>query len=403
MGTIIKKNIGFLYWVLLPSLLLMASVLGVNFVSRPGATLYGSFHCTDMADPDSACNAVRNNCVIEFCNSLDPNVHAAYCDIASYDANEGGNCGNCYVCGNGRCEPGAPVPEDSITCPNDCLRSADHPFTGNSFEPTCSLGVACGEDLENGDQASIPFPPIRDGCCPPGCQGRNPNGPNFDEDCCDACGDGFFNSLIEDCGEPGAPTCATGEFCSPASCLCLPNCRINGQLDDIDGNGTIDEVCDPQAVPTGCPAGEACDQTCNCQPIPPSCGNGTLDPGEECEPPNTATCDANCQLLPICGNGIVEVGEACEGTTCNATINGEAIPGVCVDCQCIPECQTEGSGCGDDGTGNTGVCFTGTGGTGGGSLIPVGVHAGVLAQWLATFAIPGAAFVGLKVRRRFRK
>jgi hypothetical protein len=31
--------------------------------------------------------------------------------------------------------------------------------------------------------------------------------------------------------------------------------------------------------------------------FPGVCGNGIIEPGEQCEPPNTSTCDANCQLI----------------------------------------------------------------------------------------------------------
>src|SRR4030095_15973779 len=167
------------------------------------------------------------------------------------------------------------------------------------------------------------------------------------------------------------------------------------------------ELCDPSGstctVPGGLTGGGTCNTQCQCIT---NCGDGNIDPGEQCDPPNGTTCDANCQTIPaVCGNGIVEGTEQCDGTTCHFTnTDGTIIPGVCQACVCIPECQTEGSGCGDDGTTGSGVCFSGTGGaTGGSSLIPMGVHTGVLAQWLAAFAIPGVAFVGVKVRRRFKK
>jgi hypothetical protein len=61
------------------------------------------------------------------------------------------------------------------------------------------------------------------------------------------------------------------------------------------------------------------DITLNCQPL---CGNGMLDANEECEPPNTATCDATCQRVPDCGDGFTDAPEACDppdGVSCNAS------------------------------------------------------------------------------------
>ena len=104
------------------------------------------------------------------------------------------------------------------------------------------------------------------------------------------------------------------------------------------GNGRLDpgEQCDPpdgigcssscQRIP-GCgdgvlEAGESCDPpdglTCSttCQPIP-ACGNGFIDPGEQCDPPHGGPgapapwCDATCQI-PRCGNGVVDPGETCD-------------------------------------------------------------------------------------------
>jgi hypothetical protein len=83
---------------------------------------------------------------------------------------------------------------------------------------------------------------------------------------------------------------------------------------------------------TGCNDSSSVMVTC----VPLSCGNGKIDPGEECDPPNGTTCDANCLQIPVCGNGVVEapVGpympEQCDppnGTTCSATCQN--IPIVC--------------------------------------------------------------------------
>lgn len=71
-------------------------------------------------------------------------------------------------------------------------------------------------------------------------------------------------------------------------------------------------------------------------PPPGSCGDGIVQPwrGEQCEPPNTPVCNANCQLIPqpppgFCGDGIVQPwrGEQCDppdGVTCDA--NCQNIP-----------------------------------------------------------------------------
>jgi cysteine-rich repeat protein len=54
---------------------------------------------------------------------------------------------------------------------------------------------------------------------------------------------------------------------------------------------------------------------------PPRCGDGYLDPGEQCDDGNTVNgdgCDSQCQL-ERCGNGIVEPGEQCDDGAGNGT------------------------------------------------------------------------------------
>jgi cysteine-rich repeat protein len=69
----------------------------------------------------------------------------------------------------------------------------------------------------------------------------------------------------------------------------------------------------------------------------PFCGDGNLDPGEECDDGNNVDgdgCDANC-MVEFCGDGILQPGEECDGDV-------GACPGLCnADCTCPPG----GEGC----------------------------------------------------------
>jgi len=115
------------------------------------------------------------------------------------------------------------------------------------------------------------------------------------------------------------------------------------------GNGTIDpqEQCDPAAQPTGCPAGQNCSvNDCVCV-TPPSCGDGFINPPEQCDPQAVPTgcgtslpvCNpASCQCeQPSCGNNQVEAGEQCDGTADAACPGACLPPGDANQCQC-PRC-----------------------------------------------------------------
>lgn len=87
------------------------------------------------------------------------------------------------------------------------------------------------------------------------------------------------------------------------------------------GDGVVDpdEECDDGNTTSG----DGCSETCTLE----SCGNGVVDVGEECDDGNTTPCDgcsASCQI-EACGNGRVECGEECDdgntasGDGCSAT------------------------------------------------------------------------------------
>jgi len=76
------------------------------------------------------------------------------------------------------------------------------------------------------------------------------------------------------------------------------------------GNGTVDphETCDP-APPASDP---------NCHPLhcgPDTCGNGTLEAGEQCDDGNLMPydgCSPQCQNEGLCGDGSIQIGEVCD-------------------------------------------------------------------------------------------
>ena len=113
------------------------------------------------------------------------------------------------------------------------------------------------------------------------------------------------------------------------------------------GNGVLDagEKCDTGiapgnagACPTSCNPGTdpcnpvklqgtGCQAACVATPITVAvCGDGCVTSPETCEPPNTATCDANCKSV-TCGNGVLDAGEKCD--TGIAAGNAGACPTSC--------------------------------------------------------------------------
>lgn len=119
----------------------------------------------------------------------------------------------------------------------------------------------------------------------------------------------------------------------PVSLDALGNFSVS-QSCPAEGSFTVTVTCFADDVDN---TSVSADVTLDCVQI--LCGNGSPDPGEECEPPGSGTCDANCQRIPVCGDGFVDAPEGCD--------DGNTDPGDCCSAVCQPEPQ--GSPCADDG------------------------------------------------------
>jgi cysteine-rich repeat protein len=129
------------------------------------------------------------------------------------------------------------------------------------------------------------------------------------------CGDGIINVV---CGEE----CDNGNTGGGCSAICKLTC----------GNGNVDpgEQCDDGNIIDG----DGCDSNCTVT----RCGNGIVTHGEECDDGNLVDsdgCQSNCTLPGVCGDGVVDAGEQCDDGN---TTNG--------DC-CSATCQFESGPCDD--------------------------------------------------------
>lgn len=63
---------------------------------------------------------------------------------------------------------------------------------------------------------------------------------------------------------------------------------------------------------------------------PPACGDGALDPGEECDDGNLVDgdgCSSVCTIEPLCGNGVLDAGEECDDGN---TVDGDGCSSACL-------------------------------------------------------------------------
>jgi len=148
--------------------------------------------------------------------------------------------------------------------------------------------------------------------------------------------------------------------------------RINAEEDYHYFNGKVDEVIIWDRTLS------SAEITSSMNPLDCTisiCGNGFVEPGEQCDDGNTLSCspypgcNADCSLVQACGNGIKECGEQCDD---NNLLEGDGCSSSCKVEYCGDNRCNNGETCGSTNNAprckaDCGTCGTGPGG---GSFLP---------------------------------
>jgi hypothetical protein len=279
--------------------------------------------------PDEICNDEDDDCDGETDEGFDCRVPETTSCTTSCSSAGTRTC--LATCLWGPCEP----PDETCNgADDDCDGARDNGF-GCVLGATTSCTSACGSTGSRACEAGCAW----GDCEPPDeiCNGA-------DDDCDGSADEGFA------CVAGSSGTCPTA--CgSTGTRQCLGNCTwdlcqtpaesCNGQDDDCDGACDDGFTC-CAGQPTACSllgyvGGTAICLT-NCAAWDTSgctnCGNGTIDPGEQCDGSNlggnncttvgmgfaggTLHCASACTFdvtgCHFCGNGVIDVGEDCDGS-----------------------------------------------------------------------------------------
>ena len=215
-----------------------------------------------------------------------------------------------------------------------------NPWTCTSDEPDTKEGLGRGKFVK------IELPPDT-AVCGNGVVEAGEECDDGNTDNCDACSNAC--TLVTGCGDGvvcGSEQCDDGNTTSCDGCSATCTTETGLRCGDGVVNAACGEECDP-------PVAGRCDA--QCQHIP-YCGDGHVDPGEQCDDGNTNDCDAcsnNCTLVTGCGDGVKCGSEECDdGNTvdcdgCSATCTveqgfrcGDGI----VNTACGEECDPPGPG-----------------------------------------------------------
>jgi cysteine-rich repeat protein len=216
----------------------------------------------------------------------------------------------------------------------------DNAWTCTSNEPDVAGARGRGKFVK------IELPP-RDAACG---NGRVEPGEDCDDGNdadCDACSNRC--TLVTGCGDGttcGSEQCDDGnaDDCDGCSAACTTESGL--RCGDGVVNAACGEICDP-------PAPGACGADCG---RVPQCGDGIVDPGEECDDGNDVDCDActnACLAVSGCGDGAVCGAETCDdGNTdscdgCSAaceTESGQVCGDGVVNASCGEQCDPPGPG-----------------------------------------------------------
>lgn len=160
---------------------------------------------------------------------------------------------------------------------------------------------------------------------------------------------------------------------APAANFVTPTAASTSYRCTVSGTQTFTVTVSDNHLPTPCTT--VATLTIKCDMVN-TCGNGVIEPGETCEPPNTATCSSTCQTITAATGGTTGTAgaPATGGTTGTGGVAG----------------TTGAAGApatgGVTGTGGTGTGGTGTGGTGTGGMFAEDAPACVACETSGTTA-----------------
>ena len=253
-----------------------------------------------------------------------------------------GSTGTGAQCGDGIVEP----PEDcdlgmangtgkgcSNTCTFDCVvgdPTRDHCDDMNPCNgvETCGADHAChaGTPMMQGSMCGMGNYCLNMNCVPPSCgdavveapeecDNGSSNGPGTgcESNCKFSC---VSTDPMRDCASTNA--CVANGTCNDTTHKCTAGSPLQNGTTCPGGtcqNGMcIVASCAGQPQCTMCTTG-LCSGGANGICKPSTCGDGCVDAsaGEQCDPPNGTTCDAQCHLIAgMCGDGVIQAGEICD-------------------------------------------------------------------------------------------
>jgi cysteine-rich repeat protein len=306
--------------------------------------------CTvsDSCDGAGSCDSIPNDCDDgEICTDDFCNEGVDVC-VNIFDGDNDPDCG---TCGNGEIDAGEDCDDGNLVDGDCCSAGCLFEAAGSSCDDGlfCTSESACDDagtclgtafdTCDDGDECTVDQCNDFSDTCQniPFCECGNGV---VDPD--EACDDGNF--LDGDCCsstctlEPQGASCDDGQFCTVDNvCDDSGICLAGTARDCDDADVCTDDVCSEGA--------DACINTFDSTNAPECaiCGNGILDPGEDCDDTNVEDgdcCSSLCAFEPpgsICDDGdFCSIDDACDGTGgCAAAGSRDCDDGdVCTDDSC---------------------------------------------------------------------